>query len=217
MLLRDLRKAFRRVCWIGPMPDLCADLPVVLYANHHNYYDGHLLWLVVDRLLGRSPTLWMADWDQFPFFAPSGALPFPPADARRRSATIRRTVRCFREQPETVLIYFPEGRLHVPEEGVHPFEKHTFARLDRLFPEKLWWPVALHVTWRGEAHPTAFLTGGTPHARACGEEPQRLRGLLDRLRSPEPPAPAQLLLEGRKDPSERWDFSFTAPFFERYL
>lgn len=217
MLLRHLRGAFRRVCWVGPAPSLRAETPVVLYANHHNYYDGHLLWLVVRRLLDRTPLLWMAEWARFPFFTPAGALPFPPDDARRRSTTLRRTVRRLRDQPETALIYFPEGRLHAPEEGVLPFGEEAFARLDQLFPEKQWWPVALHVTWRGEARPTAFLTGGIPHAHASGTEPQQLRRLLDQLRTPEPSAPSQIVLEGRPDPSERWDFSFTAPFFERYL
>ncbi len=217
ILRRDLCSAFRRICWIGPAPDLRAEAPVVLYANHHNYYDGHLLWLVVDRLLGRTPLLWMAEWDRFPFFAPSGALPFPPDDAHRRSATLRCTIRRFRKRPRTALIYFPEGRLHAPEEGVRPFDEQAFARLDRLLPEKQWWPVAIHVTWRGEASPTAFLTGGAPHARACGDEAQGLRRPLDRRRGPEPPTSAQILLEGRKSPSERWDFSFAAPFFERYL
>lgn len=215
-LLSDLRKAFRRVCWVGARPDLPSQTPVIAYANHHNFYDGHLLWLVVDRLLGRPPALWMADWDRFPFFAPSGAQPFPPDDARRRSATLRRTARRFRQTPETMLIYFPEGRLHAPEDGVLPFDTQAFSNLDRLFPEKRWWPVAVYVTWRGEARPTAFLTAGEPHATSHGQERATLEDLLSTLRT-KYPDDAHVLLEGRSGPSERWDFSFLAPFFKRYL
>ncbi len=216
MLRRDLRAAFRRVAWVGAAPRLPRGVPVICFANHHSYYDGHLLWLVVEEMLGRPATLWMADWDRFPFFGAAGAQPFPEGDARRRSATLRRTARRFREDPETVLIYFPEGRLRAPEEGIAPFSEKTFERLDRLFPEKVWWPVAIHVTWWGEAKPTALLSGGAPHAEATGRERACLAAQWNALCSQRPHA-YLTLLEGRPGVAERWDFSLASRFFRRYL
>jgi len=214
-LLRwDLHWAFRRVSWIGSPPSL-PDGPVIAYSNHHHYYDGHLAWLLFRRTLNRHPTLWMADWDQFPFFAAVGAQPFPPDDPARRAATLRRTARRFRSQARPVLVYYPEGTLHPPEEGLHTFDATAITRLARLYPQATWWPYAVHVTWRNEATPTALLTGGSPHD-ADGNERNRLKCLWERLRSPTD-RPSHTLLRGRRGAEEWWDFTFASAFFERYL
>ena len=68
-----LRRAFRRVSWAGPPPTLPPHTPVVLYANHHNFYDGYLAWLVIHHMLQRPTLTWMAEWDRYPFFAAVGA------------------------------------------------------------------------------------------------------------------------------------------------
>lgn len=217
MLRRDLRNAFRRVCLVGEAPELRPGFPLVIYANHHNYYDGHLLGLLIDRFLQRELLFWMAEWDQFPFFAPVGGMPFPRDDARRRSATIRRTIRRFEEQPDYALVYFPEGRLHPAEEGVLPFDEDLFVRFGRLVPEMQWLPVALHVTWRKEARPTALIATGAPHPPGAGDARERLQNLLDTLRAPKCLNAGQTLVEGKRGAAERWNFSITAPFFKRYL
>ncbi|PSQ74578.1 MAG: acyltransferase, partial [Bacteroidetes bacterium QH_9_64_21] len=114
-LLRfGLRRTFRQVCWVGDWPPSLPDGPVIAYANHHHFYDGHLAWLLFPRRLDRPSTIWMADWERAPFFAAVGAQPFPDDDPARRAATLRRTARRFRAHPRTVLVYYPEGTLHAP-------------------------------------------------------------------------------------------------------
>ena len=215
-LLRwDLRHAFRRVCWVGgTLPDL-PDGPVIAYANHHHFYDGHLAWLLFRARLERRPTLWMEEWDRFPFFAAVGAQPFPTDDPARRAATVRRTARRFRAHPSTVLVYYPGGTLHPPEDGIQAFQAEAVTRIARLYPSATWWPYAVHVTWRNEATPTAFLTGGTSH-EADGHEHDRLQRLWQRLQTPSD-RPTKTLLRGRQSLEEWWDFSFASSFFERYL
>lgn len=215
-MLHQLRTSFRRVCWVGERPDLPPNQPVVLYANHHHFFDGHLLWLLINRMLERPGTTWMAEWDRFPFFAAVGAQPFPPDAPTRRQATIRRTAQRFREHPETVLAYFPEGTLHAPEEGVLDFSGSAFAQLHRIFPDPWWWPVALHVTWRGELNPTALLAGGTPSPQPPSDPQQTLQHLWTPLRT-NVPATHHLLLDGRRSPSDRWNFSMARSLFERHL
>lgn len=219
---RDLRRAFRRVAWAGAPPALPEGAPVVLYANHQHFYDGHLLWLLLDELLERPGTLWMEDWDRFPFFAAVGVQPFPPGDSEvahaRRRATVRRTARRLRDAPQTVLVYFPEGRLHPPREDLLPFPEGAFSTLARLFPDGTrWWPVALRVAPTTAARPTALLTGGNAHDAPDGHEHERLRALRERLGDTRPSEAPCTLLGGRRGPDERWDLSWMAPFFERYL
>lgn len=215
LLWFDLYRAFRRVTWVGPWPPDLPDGPVIAYANHHHFYDGHLAWLLFRARLGRPPTLWMAEWDRFPFFAAVGAQPFPPDEPTRRAATLRRTARRFQACPQTVLVYFPEGRLHPPDEGLGAFDQAAIRRLARLYPDALWWPYAVHVTWQEAPTPTVLLTGGVPHT-ADGRERARLQSLWDRLHTPHP-APTHLLLDGTGSLEEWWDFTFASSFFERYL
>lgn len=214
LMLRDLRQSFRRVGWVGPWPPDLPSGPLICYANHHHFFDGHLAWLLLRRRLQRPPTIWMAEWDAFPFFAAVGAQPFPPDDPRRRAATLRRTARWFRDDPTTVLVYFPTGTLDPPETGIQFSEDRT-ARIAALYPEARWWPLAIHVTWRGDARPVALLRGGTPHA-ADGREAERLTRLWHSL-CDTPVTTDQALLEGRRSASERWNFSSAASFFTRYL
>ena len=215
-LLRfDLYRAFRRVCWVGDWPPTLPDGPIIAYSNHPHFYDGHLAWLLFQARLERPPTIWMAEWDRFPFFAAVGAQPFPPDDSSRRAATIRRTARRFRTQPRTVLVYYPAGTLHQPDDGVGDFEASAVERLARLYPEATWWPYAVHVTWWNEVVPTALLAGGSPHT-ADGREQERLQDLWHSLQAPTS-QPTQTLMEGSGSLEEWWDFSFAASFFERYL
>lgn len=215
LLRYELRQSFQRVCWVGSWPPDLPDGPVIAYANHHHYYDGHLAWLLFQECLDRPATLWMAEWDRFPFFGAVGVQPFPPDDPARRAATMRRTARRFRETPQTVLVYYPEGELEAPDGGVRPFDPDAVARLADLYPEAQWWPLALHVTWRGAARPTAFLTGGAPH-EADGHERERLADRWSALHRADL-GPCRPLLDGTRSASDRWSFSFAAPLFERYL
>lgn len=216
MIRRDLRGAFRRVCWVGPELDVPAGMPLAIYANHHSFYDGYLLWYWLNQHLGRPIITWMAEWDTFPLFSPLGVLPFPEEDARRRLTTIRTTARRMREHSNTALFYFPEARLHAPEEGILPFDETAFSRFDRLFPEKRWVPIAIHVSWWGEAQPTALLSAGTPHAAAAGDEHLRLLETWESLRQSKP-GDGKVLFEGRHSPNEQWDLSITRRFFSRYI
>lgn len=219
LLMRyELKRSFRRVCWVGAWPEPLPERPVVLYANHHHFYDGYLLWLITRHMLQREGVLWMEEWDRFPFFAAVGAHPFPRDDRARRLATIRRTARFFRTHPKSVLGYLPEGQLHPPEEGILPFGDGALQRLDRIFGGVLWWPVAIHVTWCGDKYPTAFLAGGTPHTDPDGSERERLEHLWHILCDSLPSHPPRhTLLDGRGSPSDTWSFSFATRFFERYL
>ena len=78
----------RSAAWSGSTrePPSLPDAPVVLYANHHGFHDGYLLWQLVGHALGRPVVIWMEEWERAPLFGPVGALPFP----RRRAADAHR-------------------------------------------------------------------------------------------------------------------------------
>jgi tetratricopeptide (TPR) repeat protein len=115
-----------------------------------------------------------------------------------------------------VLIYYPEGELSPPDGGVRPFDAEQVERLASLYPKAHWWPFAVHVTWRGYARPTVFVTGGPAHDTADGDERDRLLDHWHALRQKDLD-PLHPLLDGTQSASERWSFSIATPFFERYL
>jgi 1-acyl-sn-glycerol-3-phosphate acyltransferase len=206
LLERTLRRTFRRIVWVGDLSPPPRDRPVVLLANHHLFHDAQVLGWLIACVLRRRGIVWMEELDRFPFLAPLGPLPFPAADPARRSATIRRTIRAMRDDPGTVLLYFPEGALHDADEGMTPFPASRLTRLQRALPAASWWPVALRLGGSHEARPIVWLTGAEPQPRVRGTEREILKRLLREL---ETPADGQhtVLLEGAPGAHERWDFS----------
>jgi len=218
LIERDLKSAFRRVVWVGDPPEAPADRPVVIYANHHAYFDSFLLWRLIARTLERPFIVWMEKWDAVPLFGPIGALPFPPQDPKRRMRTIRETARRMSASPAVLLLY-PEGELRPPDSGLGPWRTDV-DRLARLLPpEAAWWPVGVRVTDWGHARPTALLAAGDLHEIPDGSERQRLQAVLDRLREARPEhlasGAAHVLLEGKQGPDEQWDLSRLGPLFRR--
>lgn len=210
LIRRDLRRSFRRVLWIGPPPDLPAG-PVVAVANHQSFHDGYLLWLLSLGLLGRRFLVWMQEVDRIPFFALQGALPFPEADPARRAATMRRTRRTFTSTPHTLLAYFPEGVLHGADEPMRPFAARSLTRLHGALGAPAWWPVAVHLTWRGDSRPTALLTGGEVTGAPTGDERNELQELRARLRHTADEG--TVLLDGGERRHENWDLGWARRMF----
>lgn len=216
LIRRSLRTSFHRVIWCGDVPELPPETSVVMYMNHTSFFDGYLGMLVNQRVLHKRTLVWMREWDAFPFFGVAGALPFPQDDARRRASTFRRTVRCFSESPNWSLIYFPEGEMHPPEEPLLPFATEMLPRLDRLLPNKVWLPVAIHISLYDAERPAAYLCAGAPHPTLDGHEPERLRAEVSRLKE-RVWSTTQDLLPVQVRTQDRWNFSFMRSFFERRL
>lgn len=214
LMRRDLRRAYRRVAWHGPIPDVHADRPVVLLANHRSFHDGYLGWLVCEQILSRRILVWMREWAAFPLFAPMGALPFPDDDASARSRTVRFTARHF-AAPGYALLYFPEADLLPLDAHVRPFDGAMLHRLDRLLPAKTWLPLAVHATFEGDARPVVKIAAGAPQTAITGNEREAMQAVWDGLKTDF--APTRVLLGGEPSPNETWNLRPTARFFGRYV
>ena len=214
----DLRAGLRRVVGVGAEADPAPGRPLVLYANHHVYFDSFVLWHLTTQVWGRPMVVWMEAWDRAPLFGPVGALPFPDGDGRRRMRTIRETARRMTADPNTALYLYPEGKMRIPDDGLGDF-RADLPRLARVLPAAVWVPVGIAASGWGESRPTAVVALGEPHDAPDGTERARLAAALGAARDARPgdlgAGRASVLLDGQRGADERWDLSRLAPAFER--
>jgi 1-acyl-sn-glycerol-3-phosphate acyltransferase len=157
LIARSLRGHFRAVYGRGAPP--AEQRPLILYANHHYWWDGYLAyWLI--RSWGRRTMVWMESYRRFPPFGAVGALPFPAGDITARARTVRRTLQALRS-PETALLLFPEGKLHGDTERLLPFQR-SLHWLARQLPHAQLLPLAIHIEPSYHQYPRAYLSIGAP-------------------------------------------------------
>ena len=150
---------------IGGLSEL--GCPVILFANHHYWWDGYLgYWLI--RAWGRSMVVWMEAYRRFPPFRATGALPFPPDDPQVRARTVRRTVQILRTEPAALLL-FPEGVLHGDTERLLPFQRSLHWLACRV-PQATLLPLAIHIEPSYHQYPRAYLSVGAPFQSASTDE-----------------------------------------------
>ena len=210
ILLHGLRTSFNNVWLVGDAVLPPSDRPLILYPNHHTFMDGHLAWLLTSRVLKRPAVTWMQEWDRYPFFRAAGALPFPKNNPARRTQTIRKTRAMMASDPSTVLVLFPEGRLHPAEEGIFPFP--PLQRIGEIL-NAVWCPMAIHVSWREADRPDAFLKLGRWHETITGDEQSALAKLVETAKR-ESLTPGVRILDGRKGIDKRVNLRFLARWFE---
>jgi 1-acyl-sn-glycerol-3-phosphate acyltransferase len=203
MIRRSVRRHFRGLYWNPPK-----HLPgrVIFACNHHNWFDGYVMFHVVQAL--HRPSLdWIQEFDAFPLFSKVGGMPFPKDDPARRAATIRRTLRLMQREGRSLVI-FPEGVLHAPPE-VLPLGE-ALARVARssntpVVPTALVYEFALH------QRPEAFIHFGSPREPDQRDLANMVRQDLVSLihetqtRARERPESFETLAKGTLDVNERWD------------
>jgi hypothetical protein len=142
--------------------------PVILFANHHYWWDGYLgYWLI--RAWGRRMVVWMESYRRFPPFGAIGALPFPPDDPMARARTVKRSVQALRTEPATALLLFPEGTLHGDTERLLPFQRSLHWLACRV-PQAMLLPLAIHFEPSYHQYPRAYLSVGAPFQSASTDE-----------------------------------------------
>ncbi len=157
LIHRSLRGHFRAIYVQGAPP--AEPKPIVLFANHHYWWDGYLgYWLI--RAWGRRALVWMEAYRRFPPFWALGALPFPPDNIAMRARTIRRTLTAL-QSPETALLLFPEGVLHGDPQRLLPFQRSLYWLAQRA-AHALFLPLAIHIEPSYHQYPRAYLSVGKP-------------------------------------------------------
>jgi len=159
LIMRSLRSHFRGVYLLDrDAPDPAR--PLIVFANHHYWWDGYLLHLFARHWRPGQSMVWMRELTSFPPFEAIGAMPFPEDDPIARAATLKRTLRALRSGP-SLLFLFPEGDMH-PAPHLAPFRQGLHWLHSRL-PEVDLKPVAIHIEQGIHQHPEAYIIAGPPY------------------------------------------------------
>ncbi len=188
---------------MAPLPPL-PEPPGILYANHHGWMDGYLMFHLVERM-GLRCVDWIEEFDQFPLFRWVGGIRFAKGEPLARASAIRRTISLMRDGSQSLVI-FPEGVLHRPP-GVLPFGR----AIDLVARKTGAWamPVAIRYEMSVHERPEAFLSVGLAEPWLGLQEAQKkleeqlstlhqLQGEHDRF---------EQLVSGTRDVNERWGFA----------
>lgn len=192
------------------------DRPVILFANHHYWWDGYLCY-VLGRSWGYPMTLWMEEWRWFPPFWALGALPYPREDTISRAKTVRVTLRRLKHPPH-VLFLFPEGVIHAGYDLL-PFGR-SLHWLAKQLPAVHLLPAAIVISATCHQYPRAFIHVDAPFEGEKGSPSQwleqarqsvctlvaSLREEAEHCDSTDKAAAAgfHLLVQGKPSVNERW-------------
>lgn len=192
-----LRRTFRGLWVRGALP---ADEPVVLYANHTNFWDGFVGHAVVEAA-GRVGYAMMEEQNlaRFRFLRRLGAFSVRRGSASSARESLRHAGKLLRGAGATVLI-FPQGKL---EPFSAPFELERGAELLARWAKVRCVPMAIRYAMFEHEAPDVLVALGEAHAAIdTGEMAARLDALRGSLVSVTRPAELTLQLPGRRSVAE---------------
>ncbi|HEX6068783.1 MAG TPA: lysophospholipid acyltransferase family protein [Longimicrobiaceae bacterium] len=137
--------------------------PLLLAANHATWWDGFVL-REVQRMLRPGAPLYTvmsaAELDRFPFFRRLGVVGIDAGSPASVARAVRFLEARIRDRPDSVVAYFPQGRIWPTHRRPLDFRRgvEIFAR--RLGAVVL--PVGLHAEPLNTVSPTFFVSVGEP-------------------------------------------------------
>lgn len=204
MIRRAVRRRFHTVYWQPPNFDI--QTPAIFVPNHHGWFDGYLMFHVVQSL--GVPTLdWIQEFDAFPLFSKIGGMPYPLNDPKRRAFTVKRTIRKMREEGWSLLL-FAEAQLHYPPDLLE-FGRALETVSDKV-PNAQVIPVGIRYEMALHERPEAFIGFGSPvplGVGLCERTQSAVANVLGNLGCQITRGKEQfsVLAKGTSDVNERWD------------
>jgi 1-acyl-sn-glycerol-3-phosphate acyltransferase len=120
-ILRQFRKSFHGLYFLGPLPDPDPDLPLLITPNHSTWWDGFFFYILNKRLFKRKGYLMMLEeqLSKYSFFSRIGAFGIEPGLARKSYQALVYSAEVLRN-PGNSLCIFPQGVLRYS--GLRPLE-----------------------------------------------------------------------------------------------
>ena len=120
-ILRQFRKTFHGLYFLGPVPAIDPALPLLITPNHSTWWDGFFFYILNKRLFRRTGYLMMLEeqLSKYGFFSRIGAFGIESGLARKSYEALKYSADVLRN-PANALCVFPQGVLRYS--GVRPLE-----------------------------------------------------------------------------------------------
>ena len=196
-ILRQFRKTFHGLYFLGPVPTPDPTLPLLVTPNHSTWWDGFFFYILNKRIFRRKGYLMMLEeqLSKYRFFSRIGAFGIEPGLPRRSYQALIYSAEVLRD-PANALCVFPQGVLRYS--GVRPLEfQRGIGHILKLYGGDVnLLPLGIRCEFLIDQRPEAFFMGDrifqVNHRSFQGIEwlEKREETLLARLH--------QLLLSGEK-------------------
>ncbi|MEM6822372.1 MAG: lysophospholipid acyltransferase family protein [Verrucomicrobiota bacterium] len=159
--------------------------PVIAFANHTNWWDGLIVFLLTRSLRSKDFYCMMEERQMmhYSFFAWLGAFSVDLDNRIRAAATIRYACNLLKNKRSMVWI-FPQGEMVSEYDDVQVKPGVDF--LAKRFKHAQMLPMALHYEFRREQRPFVFLRFGAPYSARDNTDERlesELQNLVDQIRS----------------------------------
>ena len=158
-----MKRRFSRVSVMTPRSEIFRDIPLVFAANHVSWWDGFLLIELHRMLRPRAPfhTIMLeSELRRHPFLRRIGAIGIDPQSPSTVLAAIRELSRRVKERPDSVIFFFPQGRIWPSFRRPLGFRRGIEVFCEAI--ESVVIPVAIHIEPLNRVAPHAFVRAGEP-------------------------------------------------------
>ncbi|UCF96898.1 MAG: lysophospholipid acyltransferase family protein [Spirochaetaceae bacterium] len=212
-ILRQFRKHFHGLYFMGPIPTIDPALPLLITPNHSTWWDGFFLYILNKRLLERKLHLMMLEeqLSKYRFFSRIGAFGIEPGLPRKSYDALKYSAQVLQD-PANALCIFPQGVLRYSGKRPLEFQRGVGHVLKLQGGEVNLLPLAIRCDFlldqRAEVFFMADRVFQTNHRRFRGvawleqEETALLERLNQKILAGES---GQILVRGREPANVRWD------------
>jgi hypothetical protein len=212
-ILRQFRKHFHGLYFLGPLPDIDPSLPLLITPNHSTWWDGFFFYILNKKMFKRKAYLMMLEeqLSKYGFFSRIGAFGIEPGLARQSFEALRYSADVLRD-PGNALCVFPQGVLRYS--GVRPlqFQRGIGYILKLYGGEVNLMPLGIRCEFKIDQRPEAFFMGDRTFRVSYrsfqgiewleGEEEKLLKKLYAAVLADEQ---GRIVVRGREPINERWD------------
>lgn len=156
--------------------------PLIFCVTHSGWYDGHIAFVLNDRIFRRDGYLMMEDVNlaRYFFFTWLGVFGVDRDNVRNALASIDYISGILREGENKALYMFPQGAMHHPDE--RPLKLYSgVATIARKVGRCALVPVAIRYDFVMEQAPVAFIHVGQPIAVDADKSPVNAKVLVNLL------------------------------------
>ena len=155
------KRHFHEIRLFGELPEIPADLPLLLLPNHSTWWDGFFVYLLNKRIFRRTAYLMMLETQlsKYKFFRKIGAYSIAPENRRGVIESLEYTVELLHQEMSLVSV-FPQGQLLPWHRRPLGYKRGVEWILQKYEKPVTLLPLAIRTEFLGEKRPTVFFLFG---------------------------------------------------------